>query len=447
MMFDRWNSLQARLTRKLVIFQVLALFAFALIASVPISRLASGVVLDDRVISVIAEAATLEDGELVLNETDGLALIKARYPTFWYYVRSIDGQTASDGSIPPDFLPALNSLAYISFGEFGSEAFPELASLIIRQSDSEVGRLHIASGGGPRFSWLSFSLFFTNKYFVLFSAALSMVLIVAIPLTLRRELRGLDKLAKDATRIDVDQRGMRLSIEDVPLEMQPLVSAFNDALVRLDDGIERRHRFMADAAHELRTPIAILQTRVDLLTPSAERTQLMLDVARLSNLADQLLDLQRIDVGHTRFEPIDLVKLGADATADMAPLVIASEDEIAFDTDTGSVIVLGDRAALTRAVTNLIQNAIAHAGKSTKINVLVKSDGTLSVNDNGEGIDLGQRAKIFEPFYRIKPGSRGAGLGLNLVQQIVLRHKGTVKVDQSPQGGAGFTISLPLAKT
>ncbi|AEQ53069.1 sensor histidine kinase [Pelagibacterium halotolerans] len=446
MILGRWNSLRSRLTRKLVLFQILALIAFALIASVPISRFATGVGLDDRVVGVIADAITFEDGRMAIDpDNEMLSKISARFPGFWYYARTDRGQVVSDGPIPEAFAPALEYLGYISFGDFGSEDFPEVAALIVRQAGSEAGRVHIATGGGPRFDWLSVGLLFANKYFVIFSAALSLVLIVAIPFTLRRALKGLDEVAREAAHIDIHQPGMRLTTDDVPLEMQPLVTAFNDALGRIDEGIERRHRFMADAAHELRTPIAILQTRVELLDPSPERSQLMLDVARLSNLADQLLDLQRIDVGHSRFETVDLVKLGAEAAAEMAPLVIASDDEIAFDSDADTVNINGDRVALMRAVTNLIQNAISHAGQSARINVSVSSDGSLTVGDSGPGIDPTQRARIFEPFYRVKPSTRGAGLGLNLVQEIVLRHKGTIKVGQSAQGGAAFTIALPLA--
>src|SRR5690606_27501130 len=97
----------------------------------------------------------------------------------------------------------------------------------------------------------------------------------------------------------------------VPSELHPLVRAMNSALQRLDDGMERRQRFLADAAHELRTPIAILQTRIELLAAGPERTRLLLDVARLANLANQLLDLQRLEEGRPNFEDLDLVEVAA----------------------------------------------------------------------------------------------------------------------------------------
>src|SRR5690606_3591867 len=120
----------------------------------------------------------------------------------------------------------------------------------------------------------------------------------------------------------------------------------NNGLQRLDDGMERRQRFLADAAHELRTPIAILQTRVELLPPGEQRNQLLLGVARLANLANQLLDLQRLDSDVAVFQPVNLVELAAQVTADMAPLAIAAGDEISFDTEDEVVTVSADAASL-----------------------------------------------------------------------------------------------------
>jgi len=146
----------------------------------------------------------------------------------------------------------------------------------------------------------------------------------------------------------------------------------------------------------------------------------------------------------TAFEPVDLVDLAAQVTADMAPLAIAAGDEISFDAEVESVTVSGDFVSLSRAVTNLIQNAVIHGGKCTMIRVGVGRDGSLRVADSGPGVAEQHRRTIFEPFGRIIPLEQGAGLGLSLVSDIVSRHNGRISVGDAPGGGALFEISLPL---
>jgi signal transduction histidine kinase len=145
------------------------------------------------------------------------------------------------------------------------------------------------------------------------------------------------------------------------------------------------------------------------------------------------------------FQPVNLVDLAAEVTADMAPLAIAAGDEISFDAEEDNVTVAGDRASLSRAVVNLIQNAIIHGGRKTAIRVAVGRDGSLRVADTGPGIAEQHRQAIFEPFNRIVPLDQGAGLGLNLVRDIIARHNGQITVGDAPGGGALFEISLPLA--
>ncbi|UXN75306.1 HAMP domain-containing histidine kinase [Devosia sp. A8/3-2] len=260
-----------------------------------------------------------------------------------------------------------------------------------------------------------------------------------------RQLRGVAHVAAEADTIDVDQRGIRLSSAHVPEELHSPVSAVNAALQRLDDGMERRQRFLADAAHELRTPIAILQTRIELLHDDSERSRLMLDVARSANLANQLLDLQRLDADLTVFQPVNPVSLAAQVTADMAPPAIAAGDEISFDAEVENVTVAGDAASLSRAIVNLIQNAVIHGGSKTAIRVGVGRDGSLRVADTGLGIAEEHRHSIFEPFNRVVPLDQGAGLGLNSVRDIITRHHGQITVGDAPGGGALFEISLPVA--
>ena len=107
-------------------------------------------------------------------------------------------------------------------------------------------------------------------------------------------------------------------------------------------------------------------------------------------------------------------------------------------------MVRGDGSSLARALANLVQNAIAHGNHGGQITVEVTSAGSISVNDDGPGIASADRTRIFEPFYRLKPQPKGAGLGLNLVASIVQRHEGRIVVGESESGGARFEITLPL---
>ena len=266
---------------------------------------------------------------------------------------------------------------------------------------------------------------------------------IATPMIVQRAFRGLDTAADEARRIDIHQRGARLPVERIPLEVVPLVTAINDALARLDQGYVRHKRFVADAAHELRTPIAILNTRLESLSPGPDKTRLLEDAARLATLAEQLLDIQRLDrCGHP-FTRLNLVAVAQSVAADLAPLAIAAGYELALDAPATPIETIGDAAALERALTNLVQNAIQHGPRRGTIGIRVSGPASIEVTDEGAGIPADQREQIFEPFYRLTPLDRGAGLGLNMVREIVLLHGGHISVADGAIGGACFRMSLP----
>jgi signal transduction histidine kinase len=129
----------------------------------------------------------------------------------------------------------------------------------------------------------------------------------------------------------------------------------------------------------------------------------------------------------------------------VAPLVLDAGYELAMDAPPAPVTIVGDRQALSRALTNLLQNAIVHAGGKGLIHVEVSADGAFQVSDEGPGIPPEQREQIFTPFYRLRPSSVGTGLGLHLVQEIVARHGGDISVLDVPGGGARFRVRLRLA--
>ena len=437
------SSLRIRLTWRIVVMQALVLIAFTAIAAVPIYRFLSEEQRYETDILVdIANAIVVgESGQWQLDMGDDLAEDATDHPDLWFYALDSKGHSVQWGEIPdrlPTMVEALKSVRSANISGLGPN---EDGVAILRRHDGEMGRIWIVAGNGPEIGIVSA---FGNPVFVGLLILLTLVSFLIIPQIVRRELRGVDQVALDANKIDFEQRGMRLSMELVPDELHPLVRAVNAALQRLDNGIERRRRFIAGAAHELRTPIAILQTRLELMHGVEQHGKLMLDVARLANLANQLLDLERLEAEVPQFQRTNLVELATQVAADMAPVVIAAGCTIVFDAETENVPVLCDPPSLSRALLNLIQNAVNHGGESSAISVTVSSDATLRVADTGPGIPEQYRDVIFEPFERVAPLDQGAGLGLALVRDIVARHNGHVTVGDAPGGGALFEISLPL---
>jgi signal transduction histidine kinase len=180
------------------------------------------------------------------------------------------------------------------------------------------------------------------------------------------------------------------------------------------------------------------------LPRNAETARLLTDAARLSTLTEQLLDLQRLNQTVERFSRLDLVAACRQVAADLAPLAIAAGYDVSFEPDSEPVVMTGDRPSLERALANLVQNAIDHGGGSGTITIRLNGAGEVSVADQGPGIPFEHRDRIFEPFYRLHPRDRGAGLGLNLVREIVHLHGGRISVSNQESAGACFRISLPV---
>ena len=250
-------------------------------------------------------------------------------------------------------------------------------------------------------------------------------------------MAGVNRIAKEAEQIDIERRGWRLTEDRVAREILPLVRAVNEVLRRLDEEYERQRRFIASAAHELRTPIAVLRVKIESAEDAATR-RLTTDVDRLANLAEQLLDLQRLDAVRND-ENIDLSVLVRHVAADLAPLLIASARTIEVVVDQ-VLPIRGDVGSIKRVVTNLVQNAIEHGGRHVSIHVL---GSIFEVEDDGPGIPLEERERVFEPFHRLRPRSAGTGLGLNLVRQVVERHGGYVSILGASDGGTIVRVEFP----
>lgn len=388
------------------------------------------------------------NGKLILNQTRELAELRKTEKNLWYVVRDKQGNVLKEGTIPPALAPFADQLDNISEARFSwtkGKVADRPAGIVMWEDGTKAGTVQILAGTEGKLSWGRMAYGAWDFFLVVILPVVGVMALATLfvtPWVVRGALRGLGAAASEAGQIDIDKRGVQLPLKGVPMEVTPLVNAVNEALVRLDNGYERHRRFLTDAAHELRTPVAILNTRVASLPPTPERARVLRDAARLSTLTDQLLDLQRLGRQVDSLAKVDLVEIARSVVLDMAPIAFSSGYEMAFEPAVEKLAATGDRASIERAVTSLVQNAIEHGGNRGRITISVVRPATIEILDEGEGVPEDERKKIFQPFYRLRPHDHGAGLGLNLVQEIMQLHGGRIEVlDGSP--GALFRISFP----
>ncbi|WP_075657472.1 HAMP domain-containing sensor histidine kinase [Pseudochrobactrum sp. B5] len=400
------------------------------------------IAMEETVGSAIAESAVRDSrGNLALQETPRLRALKEQNSALWCVVATTDGTSVSFGAIPPAYAELVNFVHLFDDADIrGSSATNEVAT--IDSAETAVGTVRILFGGvadkgSPVLALLA-------RAYPIYASLLAVALpaiFIAVPRIVGRALGRISDVAEKAARIEPRQHGTRLPVDGIPKEVAPLVTAFNGALERLENEARKRQRFLIDAAHELRTPIAIMQTRIDGMPDGQERSRLLDDVARLADTAEQLLDFERNDQVTDVDGSVDLVEIAQTVVAEIAPVAIAAGYQISFQSDVERLERAGNAPALARAITNLIRNAVDHCGGKGEIAVSVLSDGAVAVSDQGPGIPAEHQELIFEPFYRVTPKSQGTGLGLSLVKQVVTNHGGRVLV-QSGEQGTTITIRL-----
>jgi signal transduction histidine kinase len=434
----RTRSLTWRLVSRLMGLQAAMLVVVLLLVSVEPG---------DEAIEVLRAAVTRDsNGQIVLRETADIARLRERAGDFWFVIRDHDGRSLSQGDVPAEYTRMGSALDDVSQARLGwNIGDPPRATARMKWVNSPIGNIQILTGPGNAVSWRQAAIATSGIFIsviIPIIGLMALATLIVTPFVVRRTLASLARAAAQAGQIEIDRRGTRLPLADVPREIVPLVSAVNDALSRLDEGYERHKRFLIDAAHELRTPIAILQTRLESLALGPDAARVLEDLARLSTLADQMLDLQRVNRHVDQFSTIDIVAIGRKAVADLAPLAIAAGYHLSFDTAADRVEMRGDEGAIERAVINLIQNAIQHGGRRGSIIVRITPPAIISVCDDGPGVPSEYRERVFEPFYRLDGLSRGVGLGLNLVREIVRLHGGSVAIIESASGGACVTMTF-----
>lgn len=435
-------SLKWPLILQPLLFQFVTLFiSIAILTAIAVRADTGGQYADERITPVIARSILrLGDGSLSVRATPELDALHQETPDLWFVAEDDAGRSVTFGQVPAEFAPLIGTLRNLSYAILRDRSPPYRLSAVVRREEAPAGTLTILGHGQltkMNFVVLMASNVVTIPVFLL----LALISLIITPLIVRRSLAGVNRIAREAGEITADRRGWRLTEDGVAREILPLVRAVNEVLRRLDEQYERQRRFFASAAHELRTPIAILRIKIEAADKEAVR-RLGGDVDRLANLAEQLLDLQRLDADTTDGE-IDLVALSRQVAADLAPLLIASRRTIEVAID-HSQPIRGDAGAIERVMTNLVQNAIEHGGRHVTIRVIGP---VLEVEDDGPGIPPQERERVFEAFHRLRPRSTGAGLGLNLVQQVVERHGGHVSILGAPNGGTIVRVAFPSSST
>lgn len=257
---------------------------------------------------------------------------------------------------------------------------------------------------------------------------------------------------------EISQRAPRyleeVNITHIPVEIQPLIEELNRLFGRLRQAFDREQRFAADAAHELRTPMAAIktQTQVALKSDSEEEFKhalhkILAGVDRSTHVVQQLLTLSRLNPGSSmdKQNAINMVAIVSEIISELVPLAISNDAELEFDCDKDNITLLANAASIGILVRNLVDNAIRYTPEDGKVKIelkQLKNQVILRVSDNGPGIPEKLHGRVFERFFRVlgsqKPGS---GLGLAIVEQIVSLHNAKLTLDK-PAQGTGLVVEI-----
>ena len=240
----------------------------------------------------------------------------------------------------------------------------------------------------------------------------------------------------------------RMDVESVPRELRPLIEAINDHTAQVARMSAAQKQFVADAAHQLKTPLALLRTQADFATKQdkMEGVNEVLDdmrasTVRVSRLVDQLLALNRAEAAAPVLTQVALTELARATTFEWLPLALAKSIDLGFEGDTPARI-RGNEVLLHELLANLLDNAIRFTPTAGRVTVRVGGEAgavTLSVEDTGPGIPLEERVRVFDRFYQI-PGreSAGCGLGLAITREIAALHGASLRVGAPPAGSGSL---------
>ncbi len=399
------------------------------------------------VLAVEYAAAELRQagGRLHVSKDGDFANLAARNPSMWLVVMK-EGRAYTFGAVEGSTLSTVAQfqgvIETVLFRLPGTDTPVGVGAL--QRRNLEFGSVLVAAGGVD-----PVTLSTTESMHLLLQPEVAGTLVVIAVVSLLGMLvaipalsRALRPITIEARAISAQDPGRRLHEANAPRELLPLVRGFNAALDRLEVELGRQKRFIADVAHELRTPLATVALRVETLVGEEARQDLMRGTRRLTHLVAQMLDLERLSLSSHERSSVDLVEAASEVVADLAPMAINRGYDLSLAAPDQPVIVTGDAHAISRAITNLIANSMVHGGCAGQISVLVGEDRTIDVADEGPGVLPALQPRLFEPFTRGDQNAEGCGLGLHLTREIMRSHGGEVCLLPDKRG-ATFRLKFP----
>ncbi len=264
-------------------------------------------------------------------------------------------------------------------------------------------------------------------------------------LVARIGLRPLRVAATQAESIGKGAISTRIPEDNLPVEVNKLVGAVNRGLERLELAFHSQQKFIADAAHELRTPVAVLKVHLGILPKDEEHISLKKEIDALERLVNQLLDAARLDV--IKIEPndrIDLNRVARAVASRLGPIAIDTGKSIELVVANEPVIINAPADFVDAALRNLVENAVRHTPVGTTVLIEVGKPPSIRVRDYGPGVPYSERQAIFGRFWQgRRDRGGGAGLGMDIVARTISALGGTISIDDAPGGGAMFTVRFP----
>ncbi len=380
-------------------------------------------------------------------------ILAEAYTRFLPPVQHLDANAGDDGDKDRDLFEVGSDL-YDGFQRFSPKGVhlqgDHVVSLLIHRVVLSGHKYWIQADmiGDP--AWIGLAVIATQLFRHVFFPLLLIVpaLTLAMFVATRDALRPLRRLSAEANEIaSAVARGQPMtpvSNRDMAREFAEVAAATNAMLAKLENSLQLQKQFASDAAHELRTPLAVLLLEVSQLPASAARDRIKADLEELGSLVGELLRFaQAEDLLSRERNEVDVVAAARKVCEEAVPQAIESRHMIEFSAVGEPLLVLGNATLIEIAIRNLVENAIKYSPADTTISVAVENGPSVIVEDQGPGIPQAQQDAVFDRFFRAdqRQGS-GAGVGLALTRRIAQLHDGQILIESRPRGGTRMVLSF-----